>query len=120
MTRLARTFASLLLAIAIACIVHPSLAQQAGTDVGGAPARRKVTKFPKLKTFIEAEYPPDKKAAGITASVVLTIELSATGTVTNVTVAESAAPDFDAAAVAAARQFTFEPAEVDDKPAPAK
>lgn len=95
-------------------------AQQRGTDVGGQPARRQVTKLPKLVTFVEAEYPPEKKAAGIEATVVLVLELSATGTVTNVTIAQSASPDFDAAAVAAARQLVFSPAEVDDKPAPSK
>jgi TonB family protein len=95
-------------------------AQQRGTDVGGQPARRKVTKMPVLVKFVEAEYPPEKKAQGVSASVFLTIEIGATGQVTNVTVAQSAGPEFDAAAVAAAKQFVFEPAEVDDKPAPAK
>jgi TonB family protein len=119
MRRGAHIAAALGLAMAFACIVHRSAAQQRGTDVGGQPARRKVTKMPALTTFVEAEYPPEKKAAGIAASVVLTIEISAAGTVTNVTVAEPASPDFDAAAVAAARQLVFSPAEVDDKPAPA-
>src|SRR5438309_1407733 len=107
-------------ACAFVCIVHPSRAQQGGTDVGGQPARRKVTKLPKLTTFVEAEYPPERKASGTEASVLLTIEISATGTVANVPVAQSAGPDFDAAALSAARQFIFSPAEVDDKPAPAK
>ncbi|MDB4934528.1 MAG: TonB family protein / TonB-dependent receptor [Labilithrix sp.] len=120
MGRASRIAASAGLAIAIACIVRPSLAQRAGTDVGGQPARRKVTKLPKLTKFVEAEYPADAKAAGVEAAVVLTIEIAATGAVANVTVAQSAGADFDAAAVAAARQFVFEPAEVDDKPAPAK
>ena len=95
-------------------------AQQRGSDVGGQPTKRKLTKMPRLVKFVEAEYPPAKKAAGVGASVVLTIEIGATGKVTNVAVASSAGPDFDAAAVAAASQFEFEPAEVDDKPAPAK
>jgi TonB family protein len=96
------------------------LAQQRGTDVGGQPARRRVTRYPALVTFVEADYPPEKKAAGVEAHVLLTLELSATGEVTKVTVAQSASPDFDAAAVTAARRFVFAPAEVDDKPAPAK
>ena len=112
--------ASLAVAIALTCTVHASLAQQRGTDVGGQPARRKVTKLPRLTKFVEADYPPAAKAAGTEASVVLTIEISATGTATSVSVAESAGPDFDAAALAAARQFVFDPAEVDDKPSPAK
>ncbi len=98
----------------------PAGAQQRGSDVGGQPTKRKLTKMPRLVKFVEAEYPPDKKSAGIAASVVLTIEIGATGKVTNVSVASGAGPDFDAAAVAAAMSFEFEPAEVDDKPAPAK
>ena len=120
MASLVRLAASLAVATSIACIVHTSQAQQRGTDVGGQPARRKVTKLPHLTRFVEADYPPAQKNAGIEASVVLTIEISATGTVTGATVAESAGPDFDAAALAAARQFVFDPAEVDDHPSPAK
>jgi len=120
MARVLRIAASLAVATAIACTVHLSRAQQRGSDVGGQPARRKVTKLPRLTKFVEADYPPAQRAANVEASVVLTIEISATGTVTGVTVAESAGPDFDAAALAAARQFVFDPAEVDDKPSPAK
>ena len=79
-----------------------------------------VTKAPKLITFVEAEYPPDKKAAGVTAEVLLQIEIGADGKVGNVAVAQPTSPDFDAAAVAAVKQFIFEPAEVDGKPAPVK
>ncbi len=110
--------ASVLLALCL--LASHAHAQQRGSDVGGQPAKRKLTKMPRLVRFVEADYPPEKKRAGIGASVVLTIELGATGTVTNVSVAESAGKDFDTAAVAAALQFEFEPAEVDDKPAPSK
>ncbi len=120
MARALRIAASLAVATAIVCTLHLSRAQQRGSDVGGQPARRKVTKLPHLTKFVEADYPAAQKAAGVEASVVLTIDISATGTVTGVTVAQSAAPDFDAAAVAAARQFVFDPAEVDEHPAPAK
>ncbi|HSO40751.1 MAG TPA: energy transducer TonB, partial [Labilithrix sp.] len=106
--------AGLAVAAAIACGVQPSRAQ-GGSGVGGQPARRKVTKLPRLTRFVEAESPRAEAA-----TVILTIEISATGVVTNVAVAESGGPDFDAAAVAAARQFVFEPAEVDDRPAPSK
>src|SRR3954454_3776976 len=95
-------------------------AQQRSTDVGGQPAKRTITKMPRLVTFVPADYPADRKAAGVEASVVLTIEISGTGHVTNVLVSRSAGPDFDAAAAKAAAAFESEPAEVDDKPAPAK
>ena len=38
-----------------------------------------VTKAPRLARFVEAEYPQDKKAAGITAQVLLTMEIAADG-----------------------------------------
>jgi TonB family protein len=79
-----------------------------------------LTRAPVLRTFVEAEYPPARRAAAVEAQVVLQIEIAADGRVENVTVAQSAAPDFDAAAVAAARQFVFQPAEIDGKPAPVK
>jgi TonB family protein len=77
----------------------------------------RLTKPPKLVTFVEAEYPESEKAAGKTASVVLQIGIGPAGTVTDVAVIESAGPAFDAAAVDAAKRFVFEPAEINDKPA---
>lgn len=109
-----------LLAVASLFATSPGAHAQERGGVGGQPGKRKLTKMPRLVRFVAAEYPPDKKSAGITASVILTIEISATGKVTGVTVARSGGADFDAAAVAAASQFEFEPAEVDDKPAPSK
>ncbi|MBX3213119.1 MAG: TonB family protein [Labilithrix sp.] len=94
---------ALLACLAVIAGAPPALAQQRGSDVGGQPTKRKLTKMPRLVRFVEAEYPAAKKQSGVSASVVLTIEIGATGKVTNVTVAESAGPDFDAAAAAAAR-----------------
>lgn len=86
-----------------------------------APAEAGVlTKPPKLVHFVQAVYPTDKHEAGITARVLLSIEVGDDGKVTGVEVIESAGADFDAAAVAAARQFVFEPAEIDSHPAPVK
>jgi TonB family protein len=79
-----------------------------------------VTKPPKLVKFVEAVYPKDRHDAGITASVLLSIEIGDDGKVGEVEVVKGAAPDFDAAAVAAAKQFVFEPAEIDNQPAPVK
>jgi len=52
--------------------------------------------------------------------VLLSIEIGDDGKVGDVSVVQGAAPDFDAAAVAAAKQFVFEPAEIDGQPAPVK
>ncbi|MGH7327867.1 MAG: energy transducer TonB family protein, partial [Polyangiaceae bacterium] len=114
--RRAVVFSISIAALFVAMTAHA----QKASDVGEAPAHARVTKMPKLKHFVEATYPAQKKANGEEGSVILTIEISATGDVTNVSVAQSAGKDFDDAAVAAAKQFDFEPAEVDDKPAPSK
>src|SRR4051812_36255244 len=91
--------------------------------VASRPARAEgegpqITKPPKLVTFVPAVYPREKHDAHITGSVLLSIEIGDDGKVGEVEVIKGAAPDFDAAAVAAARQFIFEPAEIDHQPAP--
>lgn len=97
----------------------PVSAQQAAAPALGDEAKRpKLTKPPKLVTFVEAPYPESEKAAGQQASVVVQIAISATGAVDSVSVVKSAGPAFDAAALAAVRKFHFDPAEIDDKPAP--
>lgn len=79
-----------------------------------------LTKPPKLVEFVEADYPPARREAGETASVTLTLDIAADGRVAAVAVVQSAGADFDAAAVAAARRFVFEPGEVDGRPAPVR
>jgi TonB family protein len=86
--------------------------------VGDEAKRPKLTKPPKLLQFVEAPYPESEKAAGKQASVVVQIAISATGTVDQVQVVQSAGLSFDQAAVEAVKKFVFEPAELDDKPAP--
>jgi TonB family protein len=86
---------------------------------GGDPARAapKLTRPPKLVRFVEAPFPEEEKAAGRAATVVLELAISATGSVDRATVTQSAGAAFDGAALRAARQFVFEPAEIDGKPA---
>jgi outer membrane biosynthesis protein TonB len=76
--------------LAIALYSFPVFAQQVGEEEAPAEEQKapQVTKAPKLSHFVEAEYPPDKKAAGVTASVLLSIEIGADGKVGNVTVAQ--------------------------------
>jgi len=105
------------LALAALGASRPSFAQtapQTGEDV----ARPRLTRPPKLAKFVEAPYPDTEKASGRTASVVVQIAISATGTVDAVQVIESAGPAFDSAAVAAIQQFLFEPAEINNRPSP--
>ncbi len=77
-----------------------------------------VTKSPKLIQAVAPEYPPAALAAGKTAKVKVRIHIDAEGTVSKVDVVEPVGDGFDEAAVAAAMQYVFDPAEIDGKPAP--
>lgn len=79
-----------------------------------------LTRAPKLTRFVEAPFPESERAAGSGASVVLEILISSAGRVDAARVLGSATPAFDAAALDAVKQFEFEPAEIDGKPAPIK
>ena len=96
----------------------PNASFAQGTAAGEEAQKPRLTKPPKLVTFVEAEYPESEKAAGRTAAVVLEIGIGADGTVTDAVVVTSAGAAFDAAAVDAVKRFVFSPAEVNDKPAP--
>lgn len=105
-------FASLLI---VASSYAPASAQPAGKTDGPRAAAPKLTKPPRVATFVEAEHP---KGEGRAAVVVLSVAISRTGTVSEVKVTESAGALFDAAALDAVMRFVFEPAEIDGKPAP--
>ncbi|SET78901.1 TonB-dependent receptor [Stigmatella erecta] len=79
-----------------------------------------LTRPPELKRQVEAPYPPEALAQQLEGTVVMLIDISETGAVTDVQVTEAAGHGFDEAAVAAVRQFEFEPAEVDGAPAPVR
>lgn len=65
---------------------------------------------PKLTVFVEAVYPPEAIANGDEGEVVMTLTIDEGGRVIDAEVVESASFAFDASALAAARQFRFEPA----------
>ena len=83
-----------------------------------APKQPVVTKPPKLLQAVAPEYPPAALAAGKEATVKVRLHIDATGVVTQVDVLEKVGDGFDEAAVAAALQYVFEPAEIDGKPGP--
>ena len=113
-----RALASVAWIAAALAIAAPALAQGGPASTSGAaPGGHKLTKAPRLVHFVEAPYPESEKAAARAASVVLQIGIGPAGAVDQVAVTESAGPAFDAAALEAARQFVFEPAEIDGKPA---
>ena len=91
--------------------------------VSAAPALAAggLSKLPKQVVSVEAAYPPDAAAVGVEADVILNLTIDTTGHVSHAEVATSAGPGreaFDAAAVAAATGYLFEPAESEGKPVP--
>lgn len=89
---------------------------RAQTPPEQSPPPGTITKPPKLLQAVAPEYPPEALAAGKTAQVKVRIHIDETGLVTKVDVVEPVGDGFDEAAVAAAMQYVFEPAEVDGKP----
>lgn len=75
-----------------------------------------LTRAPELLQFVEAPYPPEALSERLSAEVVLALTISETGAVEAVAVQQSAGEAFDQAALVAARQFVFRPAEVDHAP----
>ena len=103
---------------AIAAIAATS-APARGDDVrkpdAAAPAKPTgvVTKAPKLLQAQAPDYPPAALEAGTQAKVKVRIHIDAAGTVSSVDVIAPAGDGFDEAAVAAAMQYVFDPAEID-------
>lgn len=83
-------------------------------------AEPRLTKTPELITFVQAPYPDSESSDHHPVEVVLALLLSEAGVVTDAQVLQSGGPDFDAAAVDAARRFVFSPAEIDGKPSSVK
>jgi TonB family protein len=78
----------------------------------------RLTKSPKLVEQIQAEYTDEAVDNRIEGDVNLRITISATGKVSKVEVLEGLGYGLDQAAVEAAKQFVFTPAEVNNQPAP--
>jgi TonB family protein len=80
------------------------------------PPQPTLTAPPQLLEAATPVYPPEAAAAGLEAAVKVRLTIDATGAVTDVAVVEPAGHGFDQAAVAAARQYRFKPAESDGVP----
>jgi TonB family protein len=107
----------ILLCAAILCSAAPSPAEetQPAPSEAAAPSVPNVVP-PKLLHFVDAEYPKEARAQGLSADVLLRLRVEADGSVSEADVVEPQGHGFDEAAVAAARQFVFEPARRDGKP----
>src|SRR4051812_37220536 len=98
-----------------------ALAATAPALAADAPASGGLTKLPRQIVFVDAAYPPDAAAARLEADVIPDLPGGAEGHVSHAEVATSAGPGreaFDAASVAAAAGYLFEPAESDGKADP--
>ena len=113
-TAVARWSVGLALAVCSSAAAQPAAP---ASPPATAPAG-KLTKPPALLQSVAPEYPPAALAAGKSASVKVRLHIDAVGTVTSVDVLEPVGDGFDAAAVAAAMQYVFDPAEFDGKPGP--
>jgi TonB family protein len=107
------------LAVALAATSSIALPFAHAQDAPGAAAGANAV-APKLKTYVEPVYPPERLAKKEEADVVVSLVVDATGVVTEAKVVESAGDDFDAAALDAAKKLEFEPASIDGKPTAAK
>ncbi|UCH28940.1 MAG: TonB-dependent receptor [Myxococcales bacterium] len=96
-------------------------AAQAGLQMEAEPEDKPLITPPKLIRFVEADYPETPEGEEPTeVEVELDIVVGKDGLVTEVSMARSGGEAFDEAALAAARQFVFEPARKDWEPIAAR
>jgi len=105
-------------ALVIACIVSSEAGAQSVSPV--EPEKKPLITPPKLIRFVEASYPTTEGEEPVEAAVELDIVVGKDGRVTEASVAKSAGEAFDEAALAAVRQFVFEPARKDWEPIAAR
>ncbi len=107
-------------ALVVTADVGVARAQDVRRDTPPPPPRPTgvVTKAPVLLQAVAPEYPPAALAAGKQAQVPVRISIDADGVVTRVEVVTPQGDGFDEAAVAAAMQYVFDPAEIDGAPGP--
>ena len=98
---------SLAVGVALCALPATAFAQDGGV----------LTKAPALLKKVEAIFPSGLLDAGAGGTVVMLLDLTADGAVSDATVIQSAGEAFDREALAAIRQCEFSPAEVDGRPA---
>ncbi len=90
-------------------MLHPGLAGPAIAQTEEAELELRLEVPPKLKQKEEAQLPAGTVFPADEVSVILTIEVNEEGAVTNVVVVEGPGEPFHAAALAAVKQYAFEP-----------
>jgi TonB family protein len=91
-----------------------------GRTVRADPSAAPAIVPPQVRSYVQPPYPPQLLKDGMRGTVVLELDVDVDGNVNKATVAESAGPDFDAAALAAGRQLRFDPATQGGKPVPVR
>jgi TonB family protein len=105
------------LLVVLAAAAAPRAEDAAAPPAPGEAAAGTLTRAPAVVEAATPEYPEAAKAAGISGEVVLELDLSAAGEVTDARVAKAGGNGFDEASLAAARRLRFSPAEIDGKAA---
>ena len=104
----------------VAALLAASSARAQDPTGGGPPiaetADRDAVSPPSLKAHPEAVYPPDALRDRIEGSVGLEVTIDESGAVVDARVTQPAGHGFDEAALAAVRQWTFEPAKSSGRP----
>jgi TonB family protein len=105
-----RTAAAIVVACVVACVPTTAHAHEPD-EPDHAP-----DSAPVVVNQVEAAYPPQARAAGVSGTVLLELSVDADGNVSDVKVTRGAGFGFDESAVAAARALKFRPATHDGKP----
>jgi len=118
----ARQVAGLLLssASAFAEPAGPAAAEPAPSAAPAASAPAAEVKPPEVLQQAQPEYPEAARAAGLEARVTLRLDVDRAGNVSQAEVVEPQGHGFDEAALRAARQLRFRPAERDQRPIPVR
>jgi TonB family protein len=104
-----------LVLVALCAVAHGQDARKPDAPAPPTPTGV-ITKQPKLLQAVAPDYPPAALQAGKQAKVKVRIHIDEAGLVSKVDVLQPVGDGFDEAAVTAAMQYVFEPAEIDGKP----
>ncbi len=111
-----------LLFVSLSAAAHPTKARRPReTSKRATIDVKELSKAPKLIKLAKAEYPPQAVGQNAEVAVSLLVDLDDKGEVTGVSVLEpktATGLGFEDAAVAAAYDLAFEPAEIDGEPVP--
>jgi TonB family protein len=107
-------------ALLVVCILSSGAEAQRARRSPAEAERAPLITPPRLIRFVEADYPQIEGEEPVEKTVELDLVIGKDGLVTEASVASSAGNAFDEAALAAARQFVFEPARKDWEPMAAR